>query len=103
MGNEERGISEEMRGLADQRVYLPAEHVVAVMDSALAYADTGVDPSDGLVCEQFRDDVAFIFNFCDFGRSDTQSGMRERDVAIDVTGRLFFVLHCGERIRLCGR
>ena len=77
--------------IKSQRVYLPAENVVLVLDDVLQYS-AAIDPTDRDLCNRFRDDVAFVFNYVDFGRSDTQSGMLESDVAVSDDGRLFFVL-----------
>ena len=35
------------------------------------------------VCEHFRDDLMLVFNFCDFGRADTQARMAANDVGVD--------------------
>ena len=44
------------------------------------------------LCSQFRTDVMVVFNFCDFGRADTQARMTATDVGVDSKRQIVFRL-----------
>jgi hypothetical protein len=76
-----------------ERIYLPAAHVATVLSSALAVDVDQIDIADHAIVGQFRDEVSVVFNYADFGRGDTQAGMREKDIAVDdAAGPLLFRL-----------
>jgi hypothetical protein len=89
----------------DQRLYFPNEHFSQLLDYGLnAYKDQCGVPDSYLSLpnwkalskiqrrhvEYMRDCVAIVFNFANFGRSDTQSNMRAPDIGIDERGQLIF-------------
>ena len=91
----------------DQRLYVPNEHFSQLLDYGLdAYKDQCGVPDSYLSqpnwkalskiqrrhVEDMRDCVAIVFNFADFGRSDTQSNMKAPDIGIDDQGQLIFRL-----------
>jgi hypothetical protein len=53
-----------------------------IVESLYVDVDT-IDITDHTAVSQFRDDVSVAFNYADFGRGDTQAGMRESDIAVD--------------------
>ena len=82
----------------DQRLYVPNEHFSQLLDCGLnAYKDQCGVPDSYLSqqnwktlskvqrqqVEDLRDCVAIVFNFADFGRSDSQSSMKAPDIGID--------------------
>ena len=62
---------------------MPAAHAAVVLDHALSIDVRSIDIKDHAAVSQYRDEVSIAFNFVDFGRGDTQAGMRESDVAVD--------------------
>jgi hypothetical protein len=66
-----------------ERIYLPAAHAAAIMDVALMVDVEQIDISDHSAVGHYRDMVSVSFNYADFGRGDTQAGMKESDVAVD--------------------
>ena len=112
-------ISSTLKGLSklqkqiyseDQVLYLPAPYVDRILDSASASVPSVQAILDSLVivgssrrwqqlsktqrtlCENFRSDVMVCFNFCDFGRADTQARMSAKDVGIDNERQVIFRL-----------
>ena len=107
MGNSE--ISKTVKGLAllqksvydvDAVLYLPASHAAAVWDWAILQVPAIRSVCDSLAAtgrmrhkrlstearqqlQSFRDAVMLVFNFCDFGRADSQFKMRGADVSLD--------------------
>ena len=106
-------ISSTIKGLSklqkqvyaeDQVLYLPAPYVSKILDTTVFFGtdvsaiilllDTpGGGPAwrrltDGQrgACDNFRDGLMLVFNFCDFGRADTQARMSARDVGVDDNG-----------------
>ena len=71
------------------RVYLPAVHVSDILDAALA-AFPLLDYSDREAVTGFRNDVAAVFNYADFARSDSGAEMKESDIGLDSNGLLMF-------------
>ena len=91
----------------DQRLYVPNEHFSQLLDCGLnAYKDQCGVPDSYLSqqnwktlskvqrqqVEALRDCVAIVFNFADFGRSDSQSSMKAPDIGIGEQGQLIFRL-----------
>ena len=66
-----------------ERIYLPAAHAAVILDHALSVDVELIDITDHAAVSRYRDEVSIAFNFADFGRGDTQAGMRESDVAVD--------------------
>ena len=84
----------------DDRLYLKADHFSALLDHGLALPDiaprcrqwaqlSAADKS--LVC-RLRDCVSAVFNFADFGRSDSQHGMKATDIVMDQQRQIIFRL-----------
>ena len=83
----------------DEVLYLPAPYVALCADWAASVmaAVQGLDMGmlDSLakrLLSEFRDAVAVVFNFCDFGRADSQHHMKDRDVDVDPAGQVLFRL-----------
>ena len=76
-----------------ERIYLPAVHVEKILDGVLAVDVDGIDLTDRAAIEAYRDAASVVFNYSDFGRGDSQSGMKESDIAVDsAADALFFRL-----------
>ena len=73
-------IGPEVEGA--ERIYLPAAHVEKILDWALDVDVEGIDVTDRAAVTAYRDAVSVVFNFGDFGRGDSQSGMKESDIAV---------------------
>eukprot|EP01052_Picozoa_sp_SAG31_P045442 SAG31_NODE_8296_length_1478_cov_14.493836_2_plen_398_part_01 len=65
------------------RTYLPAAYMLAVLDSALSVVrQDSLNITDQAAVTRFRNDVAAVFNYCDFSRSDSGAHMKLGDVAL---------------------
>ena len=112
-------ISSSLKGLSklqkqvfseDQPLYLPAPYVSTILDAtcelapAVRAAAAALETSDTKqgwrlltdaqrqTCEHYRDGLLLVFNFCDFGRADTQARMSANDVGVDAHGYVVFRL-----------
>ena len=64
-----------------------------MLSSALAVDVDHIDIADRAAVRKFRDKVSVVFNYVDFGRGDTQAGMKVFDIAVDdAAGPLLFRL-----------
>ena len=86
-----------------ERLYLPASVPARILDSLLhgelrsgcRPSDTSasgvtVDVTDRGAVARFRDALALVFNYADFGRSDSSVGMTGGDIAVAADLALFF-------------
>eukprot|EP01052_Picozoa_sp_SAG31_P042823 SAG31_NODE_6925_length_1847_cov_2.743135_1_plen_415_part_00 len=103
-GHYPKGVRDAISGMQKlqvggkrDRVYLPAEHISRILDDALqAYPlrdDTRLTSAEKTLrqaCERFRNDVASVFNYADFCRSDSGAAMKTDDIGLDSTGMLVF-------------
>ena len=83
----------------DHVLYLPAEYASECLDwctsvqpqiSAYLAGDSGAATVPLLL--EYRDSVGLVFNFCDFGRADSQSKMKDTDIVVDGRGQVVFRL-----------
>ena len=83
----------------DEVLYLPAPYADKVLRAAqqqvsvVTFLDyDNLTPGCHATLQGFRDNVALVFNFADFGRADSQSKMRGNDIVVDSEGQVIFRL-----------
>lgn len=99
-----KGMAKQQRKVHDDDrvLYLPATVGWDVLVSALRIRDilqrrrqlrlAPLRDVKQAVLSKFRDQVALVFNLCDYGRADSQSKMCQRDVGVAANGTVVFRL-----------
>ena len=73
----------------NDRLYLPAEIPLQFLEEAVVHLKV-LDVSDRQAVTEIRDDLAIAFGYADFGRSQSQAGMKKGDICFERTGALVF-------------
>ena len=73
----------------DQRIFLPAAIPAAILHDLVIRAPL-LDLTDQAAVTAFREELAVVFNYADWGRPETQAKMQPNDIEIDMLNQLFF-------------